>query len=109
GAVLRDLPRDLPREVARELSRELPEPQLTTGGPRAEPPPRQRADITGMTAPVIPGRRAEAPSLSPAQPGAGAGGSGRAGWLSDLLTRASQEAEATAPLGRTPTPAREAP
>jgi len=41
-----------------------------------------------MSAPVMPNRRAEAPSLSPAQ-----AGGGRAGWLSDLLTRASQEGE----------------
>ena len=40
----------------------------------------------------MPARRAEAPSLSPAQ-----AGGGRTGWLSELLTRASQEAE---PLAR---------
>jgi hypothetical protein len=45
--------------------------------------------------PVMPARRAEAPSLSPAQ-----AGGGRTGWLSELLTRASHEAE---------TPTREAP
>src|SRR5262249_43982086 len=108
--VVRELPRDLPPDLPREIARDLPEPQLTNGGgPRAEPPARQRADIGGIAVPpVIPGRRAEAPSLSPAQPAPGAGG-GRAGWLSDLLTRASQEAEATAPIGRTPAPVREAP
>ena len=37
----------------------------------------------------MPARRAESPSLSPAQGGA------RSGWLSDLLTRASQDAEPT--------------
>jgi hypothetical protein len=57
------------------------------GGPRAETP-RPRADITGA-APPIPARRAEAPSLTPAQGGGRAGG-----WLSDLLSRASQEPEA---------------
>jgi hypothetical protein len=36
----------------------------------------------------MPSRRTDAPSLSPAQ-----AGGGRAGWLSDLLTRASQEGE----------------
>jgi len=46
-----------------------------------------------MSAPAIAGRRAEAPPVSPAQPAAG----GRAGWLSELLTRASHEAEAPAP------------
>jgi hypothetical protein len=51
-----------------------------------------------MTAPVIPARRAEAPALSPVQSGPGGG---RQGWLSDLLTRASQEAE---PVARTPAP-----
>src|SRR5205807_503983 len=50
--------------------------------------------------PVIAARRAEAPSLSPSQ---GAGG-GRSGWLSDLLTRASQEAE---PVARAPAAPRE--
>jgi hypothetical protein len=72
------------------------EPPLTNGGSRGE---RPRADITGMTAPpMTTSRRAEAPSLSPSQ---GPGG-GRTGWLSDLLTRASQEGEAPA---REPPPA----
>jgi hypothetical protein len=53
--------------------------------------------------PVMPARRAEAPSLSPAQ-----AGGGRTGWLSELLTRASHEAEA--PTREAPRePAREAP
>jgi hypothetical protein len=69
------------RSVARE------EAPPTNGSPRPEPP-RQRADITGVAAPVMPARRAEAPSLSPAQQAGG----GRTGWLSELLTRASQEA-----------------
>jgi hypothetical protein len=46
------------------------------GGPRGELA-RQRADITGVAAPPIPARRAEAPALSPGQPGGG-----RTGWLS---------------------------
>jgi hypothetical protein len=74
-----------------------------------------RADITGApgstpgvgpTTPFAPTRRADAPSLSPAQgnasgpgagPGAGpgtaagAGQPGRGGWLTDLLSRASRE------------------
>jgi hypothetical protein len=45
-----------------------------------------------MNAPPIAGRRAEAPSLSPGQ----AAGGGRTGWLSDLLTRASQEPDVAA-------------
>jgi hypothetical protein len=49
----------------------------------------------------MPARRAEAPALSPAQ-----AGGGRTGWLSDLLTRASHEAEAPA---REAPPPREAP
>jgi hypothetical protein len=67
------------------------EPALANGGP--PPAPRGRADITGMGPPVAapPPRRAEAPSLSPA--GQGGGGGGRTGWLSDLLSRASQDAE----------------
>jgi len=71
------------------------EPPRTNGSPRPEPA-RQRADITGVAAPpVMPARRTEAPALSPAQ-----AGGGRTGWLSELLTRASHEAE---------TPTREAP
>jgi hypothetical protein len=84
----------------------------TRSEPRPEPrselpaPPRGRGpDITGMPAPTpMPARRAESPSLSPAQGGA------RSGWLSDLLTRASQDAEPTReapPAAREP--AREAP
>jgi hypothetical protein len=42
-----------------------------------------RADITGP-APVAAPRRADSPSLSPAQ------GGGSSGWLSELLTRASK-------------------
>ena len=68
---------------------------LTNGGPRAEPP-RQRADITGVSAPAIAGRRAEAPPVSPAPPAVG----GRVGWLSELLTRASQEPEPAEPAVR---------
>jgi hypothetical protein len=72
-----------PRRVVRE------EPAMTNGGGRnPEPPPaRPRADSTGMgsaPAPATPARRGEAP----AQP---QGGGGRAGWLSDILTRASRE------------------
>src|SRR5262249_42346986 len=65
-------------------------------------------DITGMPPPppMPAARRAEAPTLSPAQGGAGGG---RTGWLSDLLTRASQEAEQP-PIARgSSAPPREAP
>jgi hypothetical protein len=51
--------------------------------------------MTGMAAPVMPPRRAEAP-LGPGQAVPG----GRTGWLSELLTRASHDSRA---------PAREAP
>jgi hypothetical protein len=68
------------------------------GGHRPEAPTRVRApDLTGIGAPPIAGRRAESPSLSPVAPAAQAGqatpagGPGRTGWLSDLLTRASRE------------------
>jgi hypothetical protein len=70
-----------PRRIMRD------EPPMTNGNPRGE---RPRGD-GGVNAAVA--RRADAPALSPAQPAA----SGRAGWLSDLLTRASQEAEDGAP------------
>jgi hypothetical protein len=79
------------------------EPAPTNGGARPEPA-RARADITGVATPPMPARRADAPTLSPAQPAAAA--SGRTGWLSDLLTRASQEAEAA--VAREVAPPREA-
>jgi len=60
------------------------EAALANGG---TPPARGRSDIAAPAPPAPPSRRAEAPSLSPAQGGAPA----RAGWLSELLTRASQE------------------
>jgi hypothetical protein len=94
-------------EVApRRVMREEPAEAAARRGMRDEPPPtnggsrgdRPRADITGMTAPPMTSRRGEAPSLSPGQGAAG----GRTGWLSELLTRASQEAEAPA---REPPPA----
>jgi hypothetical protein len=72
-------------EVGPRRTREEP---FTNGGPRPEAP-RGRGDMTGMGAPPMPNRRADAPSLTPNQ----AAGAGRAGWLSDLLTRASQEPE----------------
>jgi hypothetical protein len=53
-----------------------------------------------MGAPPPPARRAESPSLSPA----GQGGN-RAGWLSDLLTRASREEGE--PAREAPTPPRD--
>ena len=74
----------------RALARE--EALRANGNPRAESV-RARSDITGMGAPPIPARRAEAPALTPAQ----VAGGGRTGWLSELLTRASHEAEAPAP------------
>ena len=52
----------------------------------------------------MPARRAEAPSLSPAQ-----AGGGRTGWLSELLTRASQEAEPLAVSRQREAPPRETP
>src|SRR5262249_10225810 len=81
-----------------------------SGGSRADQPTRGRADITGLAAPSptppaappaapTPPRRADAPTLSPATPQGG--GSPRGGWLSDLLTRASQQE--TEPPPREPT------
>jgi hypothetical protein len=72
------------------------ETMMANGGSRPEPA-RGRADI-GMGAPppppATPPRRAEAPSLSPAGSQSGGGSSSpRGGWLSDLLTRASQDNE----------------
>ncbi len=85
-----------PATVARRAVQE--DMVLTNGGPRSEPPrQRERADITDMAAPPIATRRTEAPPVSPA-PTAG----GRAGWLSELLTRASQEAEPAEPALREP-------
>ncbi|MPZ57965.1 MAG: hypothetical protein GEU91_16005 [Rhizobiales bacterium] len=67
------------------------EPALAAPAARSEAPLRpvmrgERAERTDGTA-VVPGRRAESPSLSPAL------GNGRSGWLSDLLSRASREPE----------------
>jgi hypothetical protein len=92
-----------PAELAprRALARE--EAPRANGNPRAEPV-RARSDITGMGAPPVPARRAEAPALSPAQ----VAGGGRTGWLSELLTRASHEAEAP-PVPREAPPPRSAP
>jgi hypothetical protein len=73
---------------------------LANGSSRAEPA-RPRGDLGGLgpSMPSMPpapppppppsGRRAESPSLSPAVPTPPA----RSGWLSDLLTRASQDNE----------------
>jgi hypothetical protein len=52
-----------------------------------------------MNAPPMPSRRAEAPSVAPTQQAGG----GRAGWLSDLLSRASHEE----PAGRGSPPPRD--
>jgi len=93
-----------PVEAAARRGAAREEPPRTNGSPRPEPA-RQRADITGVAAPpVMPARRAEAPSLSPAQ-----AGGGRTGWLSELLTRASHEAEAPAREAPREAPPREAP
>ena len=68
-----------PRRPARE------EISLAASGGRGELPPRPaaRPDVGGF-APVT--RRAEAPSLNPP-----ASATGRTGWLTDLLSRASRE------------------
>ena len=93
-----------------EPPRRGPEPALVGAGARAEPPraeqraeaPRQapqRGDITSVA--PMPQRRADSPSLSPAQ----VAGNGRSsGWLTELLSRASrQEAPAAdAPAGERP-------
>jgi hypothetical protein len=78
-----------PLEAASRRGAAREESARTNGNPRGEPA-RARSDITGMIAPAMPARRAEAATLSPAQ----VAGGGRAGWLSELLTRASHEAEA---------------
>ena len=67
--------------------RGVPQETAFANGPRIEPAPRPRNDLSGMAPPAIPPRRAESPSLSPAQTGQ------RAGWLSRALGRASQDAE----------------
>jgi hypothetical protein len=78
--------------------RGVPQETAFANGPRIEPAPRPRNDLSGMAPPAIPPRRAESPSLSPAQTGQ------RAGWLSELLGRASQDAEqpANEPPSREP-------
>jgi hypothetical protein len=64
----------------------IQEPTLANGGPRSDQS-RTRGDITGMSAPAMPARRAESPSLSPGQ------ATPRTGWMTDLLGRASQDEE----------------
>ncbi len=81
--------------------RSASEPAAGNGSARPEPS-RARGDITGVAAPVIPARRAELPALSP--PAQTTGNGGRTGWLSELLSRASQEAE---PVVRAPAPPRD--
>jgi predicted RNA-binding protein Jag len=72
------------------------EAPLTNGEPA-----RGRPDIAGIGPPPVPNRRTDAPSLSPGQ-----AAGGRSGWLSELLTRASQE---STPIARAPGPNRESP
>src|SRR5205823_8044382 len=76
---------------------------LANGTGRVEPP-RGRTEIGSMgppPPPPTPTRRAESPSLSPGHLAA-QGNNGRGGgWLSDLLTRASQDGET--PTRDTPT------
>ena len=76
------------------------EAALANGG---APPPRARAEMAPPPSapPAAPARRAEAPSLSPAQSGAPAAMPARTGWLSDLLTRASQDEPAASAAART--------
>jgi hypothetical protein len=78
-------PRRIETADTRRVLRE--EPMMTNGGGRMPelPPARPRADIT-MGAPMPPAAPARRPE-APAQPQ----GSGRTGWLSDILTRASRE------------------
>jgi hypothetical protein len=76
-----------PRRTAREET-----PVAANGSGRAEPAPRIRADITGMSAPAPAPAAIRRPAAmeAPAM-GQGQGPGGRSGWLSDLLTRASRE------------------
>jgi hypothetical protein len=76
-----------PRRVARE------EAVTANNGGRLEMPPRGRSDIPAPPAPAAAvARRTELPAAN-AGP-AGSGGA-RSGWLSDLLTRASQEPDSS--------------
>ena len=77
------------------------EAPFTNGGQRGEPARSRTPDIAGVSAAPIAARRAEPPAPGPAPAGAG-----RAGWLSDLLTRASQDPDSAV---REPAPARESP
>jgi hypothetical protein len=73
------------------------EPVMAVSSPTRVEPPRGRTDIGGMGPPPTPPpptRRAESPSLSPGNGNlATPGNNGRGAWLSDLLTRASQDGE----------------
>ena len=70
---------------------------MAVSSPTRVEPPRGRTDIGGMGPPPTPPpptRRAESPSLSPGNGNlATPGNNGRGAWLSDLLTRASQDGE----------------
>jgi hypothetical protein len=67
----------------------IQEATIASGGPRSDSS-RMRGDITGMSPPAVPARRADSPSLSPGQ------ATQRTGWLTDLLGRASQDDESSA-------------
>jgi hypothetical protein len=100
-------------DAAEPARRGQQEPALATAAasapraeaPRREPQPRMeaprqaapaRGDITSITSTTS--RRAEAPSLSPGQPG----GNNRNGWLSELLHRASRPESASPSEERPP-------
>src|SRR5262249_10879808 len=84
-----------PLEAASRRGAAREELARTNGNPRGEPA-RARSDITGMVAPAMPARRAEAPTLSPTH----AAGGRRAGRPPHPPTPAPHGADA---------PAREAP
>jgi hypothetical protein len=97
-----------PAEIGVRPALPREEEPRTNGNARGEPV-RARSDMTGMAEPVMPPRRDEAPSLARGQ---AAVPSGRTGWLSELLTRASHDskppargAPAVPPLRGAPTEA----
>jgi hypothetical protein len=91
---------------ARRAEPSDPAPRREAALANSAPPPRARAESAPHGAPAPAPRRAEAPSLSPAQ--AGSSASRASGWLSDLLSRASQEdtPPREAPRDAAPEPAR---
>ncbi len=99
----RALPQTQPAEPAYAQAQAYAQPQQRAET-RPEPPRMPRGDLPAPPLPPspMPTRRAEAPSLAPANQGTGR--DNRSGWLTDLLSRASREEPAPQPQQRASAP-----